>query len=118
MVLDRLIDFTYVPLADDGFRRISTEISSWAFSASFDGSNDTFPTLVWMIPVLSTLKSILPAFTSVTALPTSAVTVPDLGFGISPRGPRIRPSRPTFAMTFGMVMMTSTSVQPCSILAI
>ena len=36
---------------------------------------------------LSTLKSILPAFTSVTAFPTSMVTVPDLGLGMRPRGP-------------------------------
>ncbi|MOA13125.1 hypothetical protein D3C78_1331600 [compost metagenome] len=71
-----------------------------------------------MIPVLSTLKSILPPFTSVTALPTSLVTVPDLGFGIKLRGPKTRPNLPTLAIQAGVVMMISTSVQPCSILVI
>ena len=52
------------------------------------------------------------AFTSFTALPTSMVTVPVLGLGMSPRGPRIRPSAPTLAITLGVVMITSTSVQP------
>jgi len=70
------------------------------------------------MPNLSTLKSILPAFTSRTAFPTSRVTVPDLGFGIKPLGPNTLPSLPTFAMTLGIVMMTSISVQPPSILAI
>eukprot|EP01085_Mycamoeba_gemmipara_P002055 Mycagemm_TRINITY_DN10049_c0_g2::TRINITY_DN10049_c0_g2_i1::g.2055::m.2055 type:complete len:105 gc:universal TRINITY_DN10049_c0_g2_i1:253-567(+) len=70
-----------------------------------------------MIPVLSTLKSILPPFTSVTALPTSLVTVPDFGFGIKLRGPKTRPNLPTFAIHAGVVIIMSTSVQPPSILA-
>ena len=51
-------------------------------------------------------------FTSFTALPTSMVTVPVLGLGMSPLGPRILPITPTFAITEGVQMMTSTSVQP------
>ena len=35
--------------------------------------------------------SSLPAFASETALPTSIVTVPVFGFGMSPRGPSTRP---------------------------
>ncbi|MOA21970.1 hypothetical protein D3C78_1424940 [compost metagenome] len=66
---------------------------------------------------MSTLKSILPPFTSVTALPTSLVTVPDLGFGIRLRGPKTRPSLPTFAIQAGVVIIMSTSVHPPSILA-
>src|SRR5659263_531895 len=46
---------------------------------------------------LSTRNSILPPLISVTALATSIVTVPVLGFGMSPRGPRILPRRPTFS---------------------
>jgi len=42
-------------------------MTSCAFSAILSAPNDTFPMEVWMIPVLSTLKSILPAFTSFTA---------------------------------------------------
>ena len=46
----------------------------------------------WTLPPLSTRNSILPAFVSRTALATLNVTVPALGFGISPRGPSTRPS--------------------------
>ncbi|MNE25308.1 hypothetical protein D3C80_1186330 [compost metagenome] len=70
-----------------------------------------------MLPNLSTLKSILPAFTSSTALPTSIVTVPVFGFGIKPRGPRIRPNAPTLPITEGIVIITSMSVQPPLILS-
>ncbi len=72
----------------------------------------------WIIPVLSTLKSILPAFTSFTTLPISVVTVPVLGFGIRLRGPRIFPSLPNLAIIAGMVTITSTSVHPPSIFLI
>ena len=65
-----------------------------------------------MIPVLSTLKSILPAFTSFTAFATSIVTVPVLGFGIKPLGPKTLPKGPNLPITLGMVIITSTSVQP------
>ena len=65
-----------------------------------------------MIPALSTLKSILPDFTSLTALATSIVTVPLLGLGINPRGPRTRPKGPTLPIQDGIVIITSTSVQP------
>ena len=43
----------------------------------------------WTIPAFSTRYSILPPLASLTAVPTSKVTVPTFGFGIRPRGPRI-----------------------------
>src|SRR4029079_11953053 len=49
----------------------------------------------------STRNSILPPLMSETALATSGVTVPVLGFGIRPRGPSTRPSRPTLPLTPG-----------------
>jgi hypothetical protein len=52
----------------------------------------------------------LPAFASRTALATSIVTVPVFGFGISPRGPRIRPSLPTLPIWSGVAIATSKSV--------
>src|ERR1039457_3790713 len=42
----------------------------------------------------------------------SKVTVPALGFGISPRGPRILPSRPTMRITSGVATATSKSITP------
>ena len=69
-----------------------------------------------MIPALSTLKSILPALTSLIAAPRSFVTVPLLGLGIRPRGPSTRPKAPILPMTLGMVMITSMSVHPDLIL--
>ncbi|MND94948.1 hypothetical protein D3C80_871860 [compost metagenome] len=106
----------YVPLAADGFKREIVCNTSNALSYILSASNDALPIEVWMIPVLSTLKSILPPFTSVTALPTSVVTVPVLGLGIKFLGPKIRPNLPTLAITLGIVIMISTSVQPPSIL--
>ena len=46
------------------------------------------------------------------ALATSGVTVPVFGFGIRPRGPRTRATRPTLAIWSGVAMATSKSVQP------
>src|ERR1019366_2297564 len=47
----------------------------------------------------------------------SKVTVPALGFGISPRGPRILPRRPTMPMTSGVASATSKSIcPPCTFL--
>ena len=51
---------------------------------------------------------------SSTALPTSVVTVPVFGFGIRPRGPRVRPSLPTWPMRSGVAIATSKSRKPPS----
>jgi hypothetical protein len=48
---------------------------------------ETLPIPACTIPVLSTLKSILPAFTSEQLFATSIVTVPVLGLG-KPLGPK------------------------------
>ena len=49
---------------------------------------------------------------SATALVTSGVTVPVFGFGIRPRGPRMRAIRPTLAIWSGVAMAASKSSQP------
>ena len=49
---------------------------------------------------------------SLTALVTSGVTVPVFGFGIRPRGPRMRAIRPTLAIWSGVAMAASNSSQP------
>ena len=48
---------------------------------------------------------------SLMALATSIVTVPDLGLGIKPLGPRIRPMRPTTPIMSGVATHTSNSNQ-------
>ncbi len=40
------------------------------------------------------------------------VTVPALGFGISPRGPRTLPRRPTTPIMSGVAITTSKSIKP------
>src|SRR6516225_1462363 len=86
---------TYFPLATVGLALITAVIKLAAFSNSLSVSKLILPTGAWIIPVLSTRNSTLPALTSFTALATSTVTVPVLGLGINPRGPRTLPSLPT-----------------------
>ena len=81
------------------------------FSWSFSTPKETLPTGQWMMLVLSRRYSILPAWASVTALAASGVTVPALGLGIRPRGPRILPRRPTIPIISGVAMTTSKSIQ-------
>ena len=64
------------------------------------------------MPLLSTRNSILPAFSSLTALATSSVTVPALGLGINPRGPSTFPSAPSCPIMSGVATIMSVSSQP------
>ena len=73
------------------------------------------PIARWTFAPRSVRYSSLPAFASRTALPTSKVTVPVFGFGIRPRGPSTRPSRPTLPIWSGVAIATSKSVKPSSI---
>src|SRR5271157_3148002 len=112
MVDEITILLTYFPLAEGGLALMTLEISAPAFSASLVASKETFPTGQWIMPVLSTRNSTLPAFTSLTARTTSNVTVPVLGLGISPRGPSTLPSRPTDFIMSGVATTASKSIQP------
>ena len=98
---------TYLPLATAGFALMTALIRLEAFSTSFSAEKLTLPTGAWMMPVLSTRNSTLPALTSFTALATSTVTVPVFGFGIRPRGPRILPSLPTERIMSGVATTAS-----------
>src|SRR3989338_4389179 len=95
IVEERVMLLTYFPLAATGLALTTAEIRAWAFSTRRSGENLVFPTGAWMMAVLSTRNSTLPALISRIAVLTSKVTVPALGFGISPRGPRTFPSRTT-----------------------
>src|SRR3972149_5897143 len=112
MVVERVTLLRYCPFADDGFALTITSRNLFMFSTSFWFSNSALPTESWTMPVLSTRNSILPALTSPTALTTSGVTVPLLGSGSRPGGPRTLPSLPTSPMTSGEAMITSMSAQP------
>ena len=65
-----MTDFRYLPLAADGFALTTLSTSAWAFSIRFSAENDTLPTGAWMMPVLSTRNSTLPALISLTAWAT------------------------------------------------
>ena len=73
---------------------------------------------MWRFPVLSTLNSTLPFLASSIAFLTSGVTVPVLGLGINPLGPKILPSLATLGIISGVAMTTSncsTSTLPLRI---
>ena len=67
-----------------------------------------------MMPPLSTLNSMRPPLTSLMTRSRSKVMVPDLGLGIRPRRPRMRPSLPTLPIMSGVARATSNSSQPAS----
>src|SRR5437763_1684770 len=70
------------------------------------------PTPVCTMPAFSARNSTWPPLTAWTASVTFWVTVPSRGLGISPRGPRIFPSRPTSAIISGVAMARSKSICP------
>jgi hypothetical protein len=75
-------------------------------------SNDALPMTMCRLACLSTRKLIFPPLMSWIALVTSGVTVPVFGFGIRPRGPRMRAIRPTLAIWSGVAIAASKSSQP------
>src|SRR5690606_31500636 len=106
MVLDITTLRRYVPLAAAGLAFIIASMMVSRFSFSFSVPKDFLPMGTWIMADLSTLYSTLPALMSLTALATSMVTVPDLGLGIRPLGPKIRPRRPTIPIISGVATHT------------
>src|ERR1039458_10445922 len=104
MVEHRVALLTYLPLATAGFALITALIRLAAFSTSLAAAKLILPTGAWIIPVLSTRNSTLPALISRIALATSTVTVPVLGLGIRPRGPSTLPSLPTERIMSGVAI--------------
>src|SRR5581483_7090021 len=112
IVVETVMLRRYCPFAPDGLAFTSASRTACAFAISRSPGNDFLPTGTWTLPALSTLNSTLPALTSRTARATSKVTVPTLGFGMSPRGRSIFPSRPTWPMRSGVATAVSKSSQP------
>src|SRR5947209_426283 len=112
MVEARLTVRMYWPLAPDGLARTTASTRALTFCSSWSSEKLTFPTGAWMTPVRSTRNSTRPPLISRMARPTSGVTVPERGLGISPRGPSTLPRRPTMPIRSGVATATSKSVQP------
>src|SRR5208337_5571524 len=107
MVEQMVALLTYLPLATAGLALMTAEIRLAAFSTSAIAAKLVLPTGAWMMPVLSTRNSTLPALISLIALATSTVTVPVFGFGIRPRGPSTLPSLPTERIISGVAITAS-----------
>src|SRR5580658_1883286 len=107
MVEHKVALLTYLPFATAGFALITAVIRLAAFSINLSAGKLILPTAEWMMPVLSTRNSTLPALISFMALATSKVTVPVLGLGIRPRGPRTLPRRPADFIMSGVAMTAS-----------
>src|SRR5512140_2098998 len=112
IVEERTTERMYFPFAVAGFAFWTAESSASVFSTSCFSPKEIFPTGTWMMAVLSTRNSILPALSSVTALPTSNVTVPAFGFGIRPRGQNSLPRRPSDFNMSGVATRASKSSMP------
>src|ERR1041384_7327987 len=73
------------------------------------------PITAWTLPPLSARYSTLPAEYSLTASGIWGVTVPALGLGIKPLGPRTLPSLETTRIMSGDATATSKAIQHFSI---
>ena len=74
--------------------------------------------LITKRPAISFLISTCPAFASFTALAISFVTVPNLGFGISPFGPNIFPNFDNLTIIEGVQISFSKLKSPFLIVSI
>src|SRR5574337_2214135 len=102
----------YRPLLEAGLARSNASSNATAFSYSWLAVKEALPKGACTIPAFSVRYSIFPPLNSLTAFPTSKVTVPVFGLGINPRGPSTFPRRPTRPMTFGVAIARSNSSQP------
>src|SRR5262249_7176159 len=112
IVDDTVTLLRYFPFAAAGFALTMLSTSAWALATSEPVANEVLPTGAWMMPVLSTRNSTLPALISLTALEMSAVTVPVFGFGMRPLGPSTFPSLPTARIMSGVATTASKSMKP------
>src|SRR5690625_1372603 len=102
----------YLPLATAGLSRLTSSIAAAKFSTSCCCEKEALPMTKCRFAWRSTRNSIRPPLMSDTARSTSMVTVPVFGFGIRPRGPSTRPSRPTLPIRSGVATTASKSSRP------
>src|SRR6218665_3248225 len=79
----------YWPLLDAGLGLFSASISAARLPCSLASSNERRPIVLCTMPALFAPNIPLPPFPFFNPQATSGVTVPTLGLGIRPRGPRI-----------------------------
>src|SRR5262249_18040517 len=101
-----------LPFTLGGRRLVRWERNAVRFCSRSSTENERLPTGAWTLPPASVRNSTLPALNSLTALPTSGVTVPDFGLGILPCGPSTFPSLPTCFIMSGLAITMSKSSQP------
>src|SRR5450631_349569 len=92
------------------FCRSATSARRFSFSAA--GSKLARPICACTMPALSVRYRTWPDLAFFTASATFGVTVPTLGLGINPRGPKIWPNWPTIRMASGLAITTSKSIWP------
>src|ERR1700737_931402 len=92
------------------FWRSATSAKRFSFSAV--GSKLARPICACTMPALSVRYRTWPDLAFFTASATFGVTVPTLGFGINPRGPKIWPNWPTMRIASGLAITTSKSIWP------
>ena len=109
---------TKLPLTPTGFSFIIVSTTALKFLIKFSSEKLFFPIDKPTLPSLSFLISTWPDFIFFTALIISFVTVPSLGFGINPLGPKIFPSLPNLTIIFGVDISFSKLIFPAEILLI
>nr|YP_010851503.1 hypothetical protein QQP88_pgp020 [Echinothamnion hookeri]WGH14361.1 hypothetical protein [Echinothamnion hookeri] len=118
IVLDKYKDFQYLPLEPLG-RFLSTDsCKAFRFKLKSSIGKLSLPIGTCTIPVRSTLYSNLPALNSLIELLNSLVTVPDLGEGINPLGPKKRPNFAISNIISGVAINLSKSKRPLKISSI
>src|SRR6266436_3296811 len=106
------IFFRYVPLAPAGLALTTESMRARTLAAMAFSSKLALPTPACTMPAFSTRNSTAPPLASLIACVTSIVTVPTLGLGIRPRGPKTLPSRPTIPIMSGVAMQRSKLISP------
>mmetsp|Transcript_17061 Transcript_17061/g.29185 ORF Transcript_17061/g.29185 Transcript_17061/m.29185 type:complete len:206 (-) Transcript_17061:271-888(-) len=109
--------FQYTPLAPGGLLESMDSWMAFKLVSKSSSLKSALPNNTCRLPALSRRYSTLPPLKSFTVPATSVVTVPALGLGMSPRGPRTRPSLATLGIMSGVAMSLSNSMKPPAILS-
>mmetsp|Transcript_53170 Transcript_53170/g.146862 ORF Transcript_53170/g.146862 Transcript_53170/m.146862 type:complete len:202 (-) Transcript_53170:228-833(-) len=112
IVEDRVAVFQSLPLQPVGRFFSIVFDSSIKLSSNFSSWKSVLPNGTCTMPCLSVRNSSLPALNSFTASPGDALTVPALGEGMRPFGPRTLPNLASFGIAGGVAKSTSKSQTP------
>ena len=105
-----------VRVADLIFAGPIAEITAFTFSLISFSLNDFFPTTRCMMGAFGSVLKFIPPFDNLSIVFSgSCVTVPALGFGIRPFGPKTLATLASFGIISGFATKTSKSILPFSI---